>query len=135
MSNRLLPLLIAALSLVGCETLPPPRDGRVVVGDAEVRIVFSDRDRRLIADWYDARRKPLPPGLAKKDKPPPGHAKQMERGHVPPGLEHRYLPHELERQLVRLPEGYVRVIVGADVTIMNVRTQVILDVIRDVADD
>lgn len=125
MSNRILPLLLAALCLTACDTLPPSRDGRVVVGDAEVRIIFSDQDRRLIGDWFDARRKPLPPG----------HAKQMERGHVPPGQEHRYLPPELERQLARLPEAHVRVIVGADVVIMNVRTRVILDVIRDVAED
>lgn len=135
MSNRILPLLLAALCLTACDTLPPSRDGRVVVGDAEVRIIFSDRDRRLIGDWFDARRKPLPPGLAKQGKQPPGHAKQMERGHVPPGQEHRYLPHELERQLARLPEAHVRVIVGADVVIMNVRTRLILDVIRDVAED
>ena len=132
-----LTLLLAAFLLGGCET-PPPRHGEVVVRDRDldVRVVFSDRDRAIIRDWYDDRRRSLPPGLANKGKVPPGHAKRWgPREVLPPGLTYRYLPVELERRLSRLPDGYVRVIVDTDIYIMNTRTRVIFDILRDIVDD
>lgn len=132
-----LTLVLAAILLGGCETAAP-RHGEVVVRDRDfdVRIVFSDRDRIIIRDWYDDRRRSLPPGLAKKGKVPPGHAKRWgPRDTLPPGLAYRYLPVELERRLSRLPEGYVRVIVGGDIVILNTRTRVIFDILHDIADD
>lgn len=130
-------LILAAVLLGGCETYPP-RHGEVVVRDRDfdVRVVFSDRDRAIIRDWYEVRRRSLPPGLAKQGKLPPGHAKRWgPRDILPPGLAYRYLPTELERRLSRLPEGYVRVIVDTDIYIMNTRTRVIFDVLRDLAVD
>ncbi len=53
---------------------------------------------------------------------------------VPPGLDWRYLPENLERRLSRLPDDYVRIIVGADIGIMNVRTRVIMDLLEDLDD-
>jgi len=132
-----LALVSAALLLGGCET-PPPRHGEVEVRerDLDVRVVFSDRDREIIRDWYDDRRRSLPPGLAKQGKLPPGHAKRWgPRDTLPPGLAYRYLPTELERRLARLPDGYVRVIVGGDIVLMNTRTRVVLDILYDVAVD
>lgn len=129
-------VLTTLLLLAACETYPPSQGGVVVhTPDSDVRIVFSDRDRGLIRDYYAVRAKPLPPGLAKKNKVPPGHAKQMAEGRVPPGLEGRYLPADLEGRLSRLPEGYVRVIIGADVVLMNSRTRLVLDILRDVTAD
>ncbi len=107
--------------------------GRVVVEgeDARVEVVFSDRDRTLIQDYY--RRRHLPPGLAKRSSLPPGLQKQVQRrGQLPPGLQGERLPDELEVKLVALPEGYVRVRVGADVVLMNTRTRVIVDVVKDI---
>ncbi len=130
-------LVLATFLLAGCET-PPTRHGEVVVRDREfdLRIVFSDRDRAIIRDWYEDRRRSLPPGLAKQGKLPPGHAKRWgPRDTLPPGLAFRYLPTELERRLSRLPDGYVRVIVDTDIYIMNTRTRVIFDVLHDVAFD
>jgi hypothetical protein len=132
-----LTLVIAAALLVGCES-HPPRHGEVVVRDRDfdVRIVFSDRDRAIIRDWYDDRRRSLPPGLAKQGKLPPGHAKRWgPRDVLPPGLAYRHLPAELERRLSRLPDGYVRVIIDRDVYLMHTRTRVIFDVIHDIVDD
>lgn len=132
-----LSLLLAAVLLGGCET-PPPRHGEVVVRDRDfdVRVVFSDRDRAIIRDWYDDRRRSLPPGLAKQGKLPPGHAKRWgPRDSLPPGLAYRYLPVELERRLSRLPDGYVRVIVDTDIYIINSRTRVIFDIFRDIVVD
>lgn len=128
-------LLAAVAGMSGCETHPYYGDVRVRDRDYDVRVVFSDQDRMLIHDYYRSYYRGLPPGLAKKGKVPPGHAKKMYRNQpLPPGLEWRNLPDDLERRLSRLPEGYVRVSVGADVGIMNVRTRVIFDLIEDLDD-
>lgn len=130
-------LLAALLALTGCETLQTREVDVGVKGkDQSIRIVFSDRDRDLIRDYYTARAKRLPPGLAKKGKIPPGHAMQMERwGRLPPGIAYRPLPGDLERRLSALPEGYARIVLGADIGILDTRTRVVVDVIKDLADD
>ena len=128
-------LLAAAAGMSACETPPTYGEVRTHGRDYDVRVVFSDRDRVIIRDYYRAYYRGLPPGLAKKGKVPPGHAKKMYRNQpLPPGLEWRHLPDDLERRLSRLPDGYVRVIVGADVGIMNVRTRVVMDMIEDLDD-
>ena len=38
---------------------------------------------------------------------------------------------DLERRLSRLPEGYVRVIVGTDIVLMKTRSRVIIDIYRN----
>ena len=128
-------VLAAVAGLPGCETSPTYGDVRVHGRDYDVRVVFSDHDRALIRDYYRGHYKNLPPGLAKKGKIPPGHAKKLYRNQaIPPGLEWQNLPDDLERRLSRLPDGHVRITVGADVGIMNVRTRVILDLIEDLDD-
>lgn len=133
-----LPLALCAVLLSGgCEVMPP-RHGEVVVHDrdAGVRVVFSDQDRALIRDYYAERSRRLPPGLAKKGKVPPGHARRYERGApIPNGVPYRALPADLERRLDRLPDGYARVIVDTDIYIMNTRTRVVLDIVEDIAGD
>ena len=54
-------------------------------------------------------------------------------GKLPPGLQGRALPNDLERRLSPLPENYVRLKVGGDLVLMNRQTQVVMDVIYDVA--
>jgi hypothetical protein len=34
-----------------------------------------------------------------------------------------------------LPDGYVRIPVGADIAIMNVRTRVVVDLLEDIVND
>jgi len=132
--KRLLPVLVLATLVSACAQQPVVREADVVVGDrhSRVEIRFSDRDRVLIRDYY---RRHLPPGLAKKSRLPPGLRKQLYRhGELPPGLQGRGLPAELERRLSRLPDGYVRIRVGTDVVLMDRRTRVVLDIIRDIGD-
>jgi hypothetical protein len=65
---------------------------------------------------------------------PPGLEKQLrERGKLPTGLEKKLqpLPPELERQLRVLPTGYRRVAIGGHVILMNEKTAVIYDMIRN----
>jgi hypothetical protein len=98
--------------------------------------IFTRRDRDLILDWFGShRRSGLPPGLAKRDRLPPGLEKQLrERGTLPPGLQKKVqpLPYDLERQLRRLPIGYRRVVLGGNVILMEQKTAVIYDILRDV---
>jgi hypothetical protein len=104
-------------------------------GDRDWRPVFTRRERVLISDWFGSNRNGLPPGLAKRDRLPPGLEKQLrERGTLPPGLQKkvRPLPYDLERQLRRLPSGYRRVALGGNVILMEEKTALIYDILRDV---
>jgi hypothetical protein len=121
--------------LVGCET--GPRYGEVAVRDPHysVRVVFTDHDRRLINDYYEPRYKSLPPGLAKKNRLPPGHAWRARPNQpIHEDARWRHLPNELDQRLSRLPPEYARVIIGTDVVIMNVRTRVVVDMLEDITD-
>lgn len=112
------------------------REGRGDDGYQQVRvsITFSESERKLIHQYYrDTKQKMMPPGLAKKRKLPPGLQKQIKKnGKLPPGLEGRYLPYDLERNLHRLPKDYVRIRLGNDILLIELPTQTILDVISAV---
>jgi hypothetical protein len=134
-------LMMATLLLAGCQGEPTIYgQGGVVVrdGHSSVAIVFSESDRHHIHDYYQAhhdyyrRYKPLPPGLAKREQLPPGLAKKQP---LPPGLHGYRLPYELDRRLSRLPEGIVRLRIGTDIVLMESRTRLILDIIRDIPND
>lgn len=138
---RLTVLIIALLWVMtflnGCQSRTArSTSGGVIVRapGGEVAVIFSDRDRQLIGDYYaGTRAKKVPPGLAKKETLPPGLAKQVvKKGTLPPGLQSRALPRDLEARLSRLPEGYKRVIIGADIAILNTSTRVIADIIADI---
>ena len=126
--NRFIALYLAllAISLTGC--VGSGTAGRVSVQgrDTRVDLVFSDQERHLIHDYY---RRNLPPGLAKRSQLPPGLAK---RSTLPPGLSGERLPRELESRLSSLPDGYVRLRIGTDVVLMNARTQVVFDIVKDI---
>jgi hypothetical protein len=101
-------------------------------GDRDRYAVFSDSDRDILrgclsGDDYSN----LPPGLAKRDRLPPGLEKQLQRnGTLPPGLQKRVqpLPHSCEVRLPRLPRDWERVILGGRVILLD-ETQRIHDMI------
>jgi hypothetical protein len=138
MKSKLLVVLLAAAMapvLVGCETRP--HYGEVTVRDPHysVRVVFTDQDRRLIHDYYEPRYRKLPPGQAKKGRLPPGHAWRVRQNQpINEEAQLRYLPYELDQRLSNLPPEYVRVIIGTDVVLMNIRTRVAVDVLEDITD-
>jgi hypothetical protein len=75
----------------------------------------------------------MPPGLAKRDRLPPGLEKHVERtGQLPPGLQKRGLPPDLEARLSPLRAGARRVIVDRDVILIDEATNVVLDVLKNV---
>ena len=130
-------LMLVAL-MAGCATTPTVDSGTVAIENKGMSavIVFSDNDRGKIRNYYKniKKTKTMPPGLAKKQELPPGLQKHIARyGELPPGLEGRRLPLDLEGGLSRLPAGYVRLRVGGDVVLMNEKTRVVLDVVWDVS--
>ena len=133
-------VILVALSSSGCETLKDTfgiRSGEVKVktGDGYIKVVFSDRDKERIRDYYSrkGKYKKLPPGLAKRDKLPPGLQKRLDAGEpLPPGLEKRNLPDDLENTLSPLPNGYIRLRMGWDIVIMNKKTEVVVDIFKDI---
>lgn len=90
-----------------------------------VNLGFAPRDREIITTYYTQRPSGLPPGLQKK---------LQRNGTLPPGWQKKVqpFPADLDRQLPRLPAGYLRVIVGRDVVVYQSTTQKIIDIIHDI---
>src|SRR4051812_40677452 len=96
---------------------------------------FSDRDRQIISSCFADDRAGLPPGLAKKDRLPPGLEKQLQRnGTLPPGLQKKVqpLPQALEVQLPKLPGGIRRIIISGTIILHDTKTNRILDLVSNV---
>lgn len=100
-------------------------DSSDVVG----RYVFSRTDRVRISDCLNGGgSEGLPPGLAKRDRLPPGLERQLQRnGHLPPGLEKkmRPLPRSCEVRLPRLPSDITRVVVGNYVILRDIHDRIL----------
>jgi hypothetical protein len=82
---------------------------------------YADRDGD-IRGWYHTHYRHLPPGLAKRDRLPPGLERQLVvRGTLPPGLRGRMqpCPHELEVMLPPPPPGHVHVFIGGNLVLYN----------------
>jgi len=92
---------------------------------------FDDHDRDEMRAWVNSRGSNLPPGLAKRDRLPPGLEKQLVvRGELPPGLQKKIqpVPVELERRLPPPPPDCAHVFIGGHIVLMNRRTSVVLDI-------
>src|SRR5260221_9028284 len=94
------------------------------------RRYYHDHDREL-RDWYRGHNGNLPPGLAKRDRLPPGLERQLiVRGTLPPGLrrEMHPCPVEVERYLPPPPVGYMHTVIGGHIVLVNRRTFFVLDI-------
>ena len=83
---------------------------------------YSDHDRDQIRGWYRTHYSSLPPGLAKRDRLPPGLERQLVvRGTLPPGLQKKMqpCPRELERMLPPPPPNYAHVVIGGNLVLLN----------------
>src|SRR5215468_8179890 len=90
-----------------------------------------DHHRAAIRGWYFENESHLPPGLAKKDRLPPGLEKQLVRnGTLPPGLQKRFypVPVELERRLPPPPPDCAHVLISGHIVLLNRKTNLIVDV-------
>lgn len=89
---------------------------------------FSARDRRVIRSCMLDSRGNLPPGLAKKDRLPPGLERQLQRnGTLPPGLQKRIrpLPLACEERLPRLPRTIERVILNRHILLLESQNRIL----------
>jgi hypothetical protein len=112
-------LVLASLLIAGCATKPsaPPE----VAG-----MRFSDADRKKIVDFY------APAGGRGHFGPVP--AQQAKVGDLlDSGQRPNKLPIDLAKLLPDLPEPYARLILGADVILVNRNSHAILDVIPQLA--
>ncbi len=101
-------------------------------GHAYGREKYRDHDRDLHG-WYRAHYSHLPPGLAKRDRLPPGLERQLiVNGTLPPGLRGRMqpCPRELEAMLPPPPPNFVHVVIGGNLVMYNRATFQIGDVFR-----
>ena len=139
--------------LVVTVSLPVQADaemGKAVVEKA-IDAGFSELERQVIEKYFGGypdeetedegkvkskkkdKKKGLPPGLAKKEKLPPGLERQLQRnGTLPPGLAKRELPADLDQQLPEAPKGFERTIVENAVVLVEKATGRIADIIKDV---
>lgn len=94
------------------------------------------KDERAVLETYfrenPAARKQLPPGLAKKNKLPPGWQKKVARGEVIPDdvWQHRVLlPPDVVRRLPPSPPGTVTVRVDDKIVRVVEDTRAVLDIL------
>ena len=100
-------------------------------GDRDDHYYYTDRDRDYMRGWYQDHDGNLPPGLAKKDRLPPGLEKQIvERGTLPPGLRKKMYPcpQEWEQRLPPPPPDYSRVVIGGQIVLVNKHNWMVLNV-------
>ncbi len=94
---------------------------------------YSDHYRDAIRGWYREQDGHLPPGLAKRDRLPPGLERQLQvRGTLPPGLQKKMMPVPvaLEQRLPPPPPDCAHVFIGANLVLVNRRTNVVLDIFQ-----
>lgn len=102
---------------------------------AEISIVFSQDEVRIISTWYRDNGHETRKGKDKKTSRglPPGIAKNLARGKpLPPGIAKQYLPDGLRHALPAPPNGYERIIVDGKLLLVEIATRVIHDILVDV---
>lgn len=98
------------------------------------KAVITTKERRIIREYYNDGG-PGSRGFENQKALPPGLRKQLQRtGRLPPGLEKRRMPSDLEHRLPRYDGPYERTIVGNDLILLDPKTGVILDVMQEIFD-
>lgn len=125
-------LMSAILFLTGCvytqSSSVYQRSPSSPINHSHINVTFNHTDRSYIREYYQPRSKHL-------KHIPPGQYKKQRRFHrhepLPRGMHYKPLPKRLERRLSPLPANYIRIRIGNDFGIMNVKTRVIYDVIYE----
>jgi hypothetical protein len=132
-----IPIIAAALLTLNCSAAFAQGKGNGKGHDKDRHgddsYAYSSEQRESVHEWYRQHENNLPPGLAKRDRLPPGLEKQLqERGTLPPGLQKKIqtVPTDLERRLPPAPEGCDcrHVFVGGNVVLLGIRTNYVYSV-------
>jgi hypothetical protein len=95
---------------------------------------FSDEDADKLRGYYRSNpeaRKQLPPGLAKKDKLPPGWQKKLQVGQrVPDDVWAHRVPVPREIRIADTPAGAVNVRINDRIVRVAERTREVLDILN-----
>jgi len=121
-------MISSILFLTGCVYTPSTsthqRSPAPQLSKPHFNLTFSHTDRSAIREYYHSRS-----GHFKRI--PPGQYKKQRRFHrhkpLPKGMRYEPLPRHLERRLNPLPVNYIRIRIGNDFGIMNIKTRVIYD--------
>jgi Ni/Co efflux regulator RcnB len=101
---------------------------------AGVEVVFTEDEIRIIRAYYATNSESSGKFKNKGKRLPPGIAKNLRRGKpLPPGIAKQSLPHDLQRQLPAPPDGYERIIVGGKLLLVELGTQIVHDILMDIA--
>lgn len=133
-------ILVLFVSLSGCSnmgyvstTSQPSVRTTSAAPAAKAVVTFSPDEIRIIRDYYQS----LTVGKKGKGKSkhlPPGIAKNLRRGKpLPPGIAKRALPYDLRVMLPDLPAGHDRFVVAGKILLVELGTQIVRDILTDVA--
>ena len=126
MRTRSIILVLALFMLIlqGCTVYPTHSRTAIGVHDQNIRLnlMFTDYDRRYIQQYYGHHK-------LHHRKVPPGYYQRYKRHNALPS-HYRPIPisRELDRRLTPLPSGYIRVMIGDDMAIMDTRTRILYDI-------
>jgi hypothetical protein len=98
-------------------------------------LIFSAGDIQIIRAYYqNSAYADNGKGKGKSKSLPPGIAKNLQRGKpLPPGIAKRALPYDLKSRLSRPPVGYDRYVVAGKVLLVELGTQIVRDILTDIA--
>ncbi len=99
--------------------------------DDHYRYSYDDHDRHEMRAYYHDHYRHLPPGLAKKDRLPPGWERRLRPRYVLADDMRPYMrpcPPDLEERLPPPPPDCVHTVIGGHVVLMNSRTYMVLDI-------
>lgn len=141
-------VIVCVITLLwGCSSMGPtasrplPRPSAISeTSSVGVEVVFTDDEISIIRAYYAAGDSSPGKGKHKGKKKgkakslPPGIEKNLKRGKpLPPGIAKQVLPYELRRQLPPAPDGYERIIVGGKLLLVELGTQIVHDILMDIA--
>ncbi len=92
---------------------------------------YDDHDRQEMRSYYHDHYRHLPPGLAKKDRLPPGWERRLRVHYVLDGDMRAYMhpcPPDLEGRLPPPPPHCAHTIIGGHVVLVNSSTYMVLDI-------
>lgn len=92
---------------------------------------YDDHDRGQMRSYYHEHYRHLPPGLAKKDRLPPGYERRLRVHYVLDDDMRGYMrpcPPDLEERLPPPPPHCAHTIIGGHVVLVNSSTYMVLDI-------